>query len=248
MTMTTDLWLRNYRPRPAAGVQLVCFPHAGGSASYFHPLAQAIGPGVEVRSVQYPGRQDRRHEPLIDDVRTLADRISVALRPLTDRPIALFGHSMGAAVAFEVGLRLAGPPVALFVSGRTAPSRHRSGGYDHLLGDAELLAAVARLGGTDQAISDDEELRRMILPAIRNDYRAIERYPGSADAALDCPIVACTGDADPKATVAEVRGWATHTTKEFDLRVFAGGHFYLNRHQAELTALIEDRLAAVTVG
>src|SRR4051794_9909349 len=135
-----ELWLRRFHPAPQAAARLVCLPHAGGSASYYHPLSAALSPAVEAVAVQYPGRQDRRSEPLVDDLLVLADRLADALAD-EPGPLALFGHSMGAVLAFEVARRLEreGREIAaLFVSGRRAPTAHRDE-WLHRVGDAELL-------------------------------------------------------------------------------------------------------------
>ena len=97
----TDTWIRGFHPGADGAPRLVCFPHAGGSATFYFPLSRALAPSMEVLAVQYPGRQDRRAEPCIDSIDGLADEIVDALRPLTDRPMALFGHSMGAVLAYE---------------------------------------------------------------------------------------------------------------------------------------------------
>ncbi|MFG2638561.1 thioesterase II family protein [Streptomyces sp. NPDC048362] len=237
-----SLWCRTFEPAPRADRRLVCFPHAGGSASYFRPVATALSPRVEVIAVQYPGRQDRRLEPPVDDIGLLADQIADALAPCAE-PLHLFGHSMGALVAFEVALRLqrAGrTPVQLFVSGRTAPTGPARVPLDP--GDAELIADVRRLNGTEAGLLEDDELLEMILPAIRNDYRAVARYRGDAAAMLSCPITAMLGDADPRAGVEETEGWKAHTSGGFDLQVFSGGHFYLSDRPAEVLDLLRRRL------
>ncbi|WP_138796198.1 thioesterase II family protein, partial [Escherichia coli] len=138
-------------PAAEPPTRLVCFPHAGGSAAYFHGVSRALSPAVDVLAVQYPGRQDRRHEPLIDSIDGLAARVREELAPWTDRPLALFGHSMGAMVAFEVALRLTADgaaPSVLFASGRRAPSRYREESV-HLHDDAGIMAELSRLDGTD---------------------------------------------------------------------------------------------------
>lgn len=124
-----NLWIRRYHPAPEAAERLVCFPHAGGSASFYLPVSTALSPAVDVLGVQYPGRQDRRHEPGVTSVADLADSITRALADWGDRPLTFFGHSMGAVVAFEVARRMEGAgggPVRLFASGggrRPAPAR-----------------------------------------------------------------------------------------------------------------------------
>ncbi|MGX1566044.1 thioesterase II family protein [Streptomyces sp. NPDC055506] len=241
----TDPWIRRFFPSPDAPVQLVCLPHAGGSASFFRPVAQALNPGVEVLSVQYPGRQDRHNEPMIDTIDRLADQVSRAVTRTVDRPFALFGHSMGATLAFEVAVRLerAGRfAERVFVSGRRAPSCSRDERV-HRRDDAGIIAELRELSGTDQRIFGDEELMRMILPALRNDYRAVETYVWASDHRLRSPLTALTGDEDPKASHDEVRAWSAHTEGDFEMKRYPGGHFFLIDHAPDVIGVIGERLA-----
>ncbi|WP_395297949.1 thioesterase II family protein [Kitasatospora hibisci] len=240
---TTNSWFRRFHPADTAPARLVLFPHAGGTATYFFDWAAELSPYADVLAVQYPGRQNRYQEPVVDSVAELADGIHRALLPWADRPLTLFGHSMGAAVCFEVARRFAaagGPaPVRLFVSGSRAPSRPREDAV-HKLSDEELLSRVAALGGTDPRVLDDPELRALVLPSLRADHAAIETYRCAPDASVPQPITALTGDADPRASLEEVQDWAGHTTGGFEMRVFPGGHFYLaEQRRAVLDVLVE---------
>jgi len=235
-------WVRRFRPAPGAATRLLCLPHAGGAAGYYLPVSRALAPEIDVLAVQYPGRQDRMTEPLVDSVEQLADLLVPLLDSYLDRPLRIFGHSLGASVGFEVARRLEAQgvvPEALFVSGRRAPSRDRDETV-HLLDDDGLLAEIRSLAGTDAAVFDDPELVAMVLPTLRNDYRAAETYRYRPGPPLTCPVHALTGDADPRVTVEEAGAWAEHTTGEFTLTTFSGGHFYLLDH---LPAVLE-RLAA----
>jgi pyochelin biosynthesis protein PchC len=239
----TGTWFRNFLPSPDAPVRLVCMPHAGGSASYWLPAARALAPAVDVVAVQYPGRQDRRHEPCVTDLRELARQVHDVLGRLPEKPTALLGHSMGASLAFETA-RLMEPAKAathLFVSGRRAPSmpRHET---VHQRDDAGLLAEVRALAGTDQKLLQDDEVMRMALPAIRGDYTAAETYEWVPGEPLSCPVTAFTGAADPKATPEEVRAWEQHTTGPFACHVLPGGHFFLTDHAAFVIAQIRAAL------
>lgn len=239
-------WFRRFHPGGAPRARLVCLPHAGGSASFFFPVSRALAPDVEVLAVQYPGRQDRRSEPFVPTITGLADRIAALLAEQDGVPLALFGHSMGAMVAYEVTRRLedAGtPPVALFVSGRRAPDRYRDDRV-HTRSDEGVLAEVRRLSGTDADLLGDEEVVRMILPVLRNDYRAVETYRHTPGARLGTPVVAFTGTEDPVAPLPDVEAWAEHTTGGFDLVPLPGGHFFLTRHQDVLLRTMTDRLMA----
>jgi len=199
--------------------------------------------------VQYPGRQDRRREQLMDSIPELADRITASLTPYDDCPLALFGHSMGAVLAFEVARRLQerveNQPHRLFVSGRRAPSRFRRGTI-HRLGDAELVDELRRVGGTDPRFLDDEELLAEIIPVVRNDYRATEEYRWSPSSPLKCPITALAGDRDTQAPLDDVAAWRQHTDGPFDLKVFSGKHFYLDEHRQGVIDVVSKALAQIT--
>jgi surfactin synthase thioesterase subunit len=239
-----DLWCRRYRPARNATARLVCLPHAGGSATFFLPVSVALSPGVDVVAIQYPGRQDRRTEPPIDDMAVLADRVHDILRRQPELPTILFGHSMGAVMGFEVTRRLEAAghgPVRLFASGRRGPSTHRNETV-HLLDDAGILAEVRKMSGTASSLLGDEELMRAVLPALRADYKATETYACPPDVTVDCPITALVGDNDPKTTVDEAKAWARQTTGSFDLHVFSGGHFFLTDHADEIIKIIDRRL------
>ncbi|MER7680978.1 alpha/beta fold hydrolase [Streptomyces sp. NPDC096934] len=241
-----DLWIRSFRPAPEAAERLVCFPHAGGSASFYLPVAAALSPAVDVVAVQYPGRQDRRHEPGLTSVAELADRVAEALRAWQDRPLTFFGHSMGAVVAFEVARRLERSgtgPVRLFASGRRAPSRTRDERV-HTLGDDRLIAEIRALSGTDSRLLDDEELLRMVLPAIRNDYTAVETYLAAPEDTVRCPVTVLVGDDDPKTSLDEARAWESHTLGGSTLQVFPGGHFYLTERAADVLAVLTEHFTA----
>ncbi|GLF93151.1 thioesterase II family protein [Streptomyces yaizuensis] len=246
----TRLWLRNYSPAPEAAIRLVCFPHAGGSASAYHPMVKALSPAVDVTGVQYPGRQDRRSEPCVDTIPGLVDRIVPVLASVADdRPLALFGHSMGATVAYEVARRLEaaggpGAPVLVFLSGRRPPHLQHSSQV-HLLDDEGILRELMTLGGSAVEALADPELRELVMPSIRNDYHAVETYEHVPGPPLRCPVVGLSGDADPRASVTDVEGWRQYTEGPFAMHVFPGGHFYLQDRGDELHAAVRAELAQV---
>jgi surfactin synthase thioesterase subunit len=243
---TTSRWIMRYHPLPQSPVRLVCFPHAGGSASYYRPLSVRFGGEADVVCLQYPGRQDRRLEPCIEDLGEMADRIAAELSALEPRPSVFFGHSMGAVLAFETAWRLertpAGGPRSIVVSGRRAPSARRAEDVHHRADDG-IIAELKRLGGTDMALMDDE-LLRMAMPSIRADYRAVESYVAEPGRTIAAPIVAATGDADPLTTLAEADRWREHTTAAFRRVVLHGGHFFITTNQPAVQAEIARELAA----
>ncbi|MFX0581369.1 thioesterase II family protein [Nocardia nepalensis] len=243
-------WLRRLSPAQATGShKLICFPHAGGSAISFGPLAKCFGPEYEVFAIQYPGRQDRRLEPLVDNIADLVDGLlpEVMAEVGDAQDFSLFGHSMGSVVAFEAGRRLehesgAGARV-LFASGRRAPSAALPDLRVHLLSDRELGEHLLQSGGTPAALLEDPEFRPLILSIVRNDYRAIETYECSADATVSSPIVAIAGDRDPDASLAEIEVWRSHTTGSFFAKTFPGGHFFIDSNRDSIGQLIRDHCA-----
>lgn len=243
MTVTPTRWLRRPLPRPAARVSLVCFPHAGGAAAFYTPWARLLPPGVELVAVQYPGRQDRLGEPPAETMDELAGAVTEALRAgRPDRDLVLFGHSMGAAVAWETALRLeaSGPGLRhVFVSGRPGPRRQRPGDV-HLRDDDGLAAELRELGGTHTELLDEPEIRAVLLPSVRADYRLIETYRPDVEARLRCPLGAFTGDRDDQATEVDLAAWRTATAGTFTGRVLPGGHFYLVPHARQVVAAVLD--------
>ncbi|MFC5665021.1 thioesterase II family protein [Kitasatospora misakiensis] len=243
-------WFRRPHRVAEPRLRLVCFPHAGGSPAAYRTWHRHLPEDVEVLAVCYPGRQDRIGEPFPATLAELADEITAALAPLRDVPLALFGHSMGALVAHEVTLRLAGerdapPPVRLFVSGSPAPQL-----VDHAAlcsaPDEELLSLVRALGSDSADALEIPALRELLMPGIRADFHLLAHYrpttcpPTSCQAAV--PVTACTGDRDPACTVEATRAWSATTTAAFELHVFPGGHFYLEPLEAELLGRIAGHL------
>lgn len=247
----TSRWIRRFHAADDAAVRLVCLPHAGGSATAYFRFSRAAaeaGLDVDVIAVQYPGRQDRRGERCFDELAAMAEVIAEDLGPWFDRPVALFGHSMGATLAFEIGLRLEARgtgPRAVVVSGRRAPSRHRED-IVHLRDDEGLIADVALLDGTDSRVLESQELRAMVLPALRADYTAIETHRPVADAALTVPLHAHTGVDDPRVSVEEARAWSAHTTGGFTFATYPGGHFYLNEQAPAVIAALRTLVTAAS--
>ncbi|MFF8940365.1 thioesterase II family protein [Streptomyces paradoxus] len=236
-------------PRSDAPSRLVCFPHAGGSAQFFAGWENELT-GAEVHAVQYPGRAQRIAEPLPTDLRRMAADLADAVRPLLDRPVVFFGHSMGAVVAYETALLLQDsgtPPHRLIASGSRAPHRERpSLPEGEAFTEEAVVAAVMQLGGTDAQLLSDPLLRELVLPYLCADLEMFDAYRYRPEPILHCPVTAITGDMDDHVTAAEADAWAKATGGRFDRHVFSGGHFYLTDDPP--FALLADTLKTAAQG
>ncbi|HEU0016459.1 MAG TPA: thioesterase domain-containing protein [Longimicrobium sp.] len=248
----SERWILRPRPNPRARLRLLCLPHAGGGASAFRGWADALPVQVEVCPVQLPGRETRIAEPAIDRMGPLAEALADALARWRDLPFAVFGHSNGALIGFELARRLrrtgAPGPVHLFACGRRAPDAARPGPPTAHLPDAAFLDSLRDLGGIPDALREHPELLALLLPTLRADVALNEAYVFTEEAPLACPITGYAGELDPRAPPAEMERWARHTSAAFALRTFPGGHFFPQTHRAEVLRALSADLPALLGG
>ena len=231
--MLVERWLHPVHAPPSPQRRLVCVPYAGGSATVFHGWKPS--PDLEVRAVQLPGRQDRFGEPPVACVGQAVDAIESALGGLPRLPIALYGHSFGGVVAFELARRLAAlgePPVALVVGGCAAPHVPRRDPPIAQLADDALLEIVHARYGTPRAVLGDEELMSLALPPLRADLAALERYAHRPGTALDVPITVLRGLRDPTAHADDYVAWQELTTRPVARADLDAGHLFVDSHRA----------------
>ncbi|MEV0186046.1 alpha/beta fold hydrolase [Streptomyces sp. NPDC050625] len=248
--MTTDThtpahpgtaWLPS-GPPASGGPRLFCLPNAGASATVYAGWRRHAQGGVQICPVQLPGRAERFAEPPYDRAEPLVDALLDAIGDHFTGDYALFGHSMGAVVAFELARRLETdgrtPPAHVFVSGRAAPHLAEP---NRALRDLPLDALIAELrviGGTPEEILHERELMERLQVLLRADFAVNETYRCSVDEPIAAPLTVFGGDRDPRATVASLHAWQPLTTGPFEVRVHPGGHFYLTDRLPELVGLL----------
>lgn len=234
-------------PYPApngAGTELFCLPPAGGGASGFRHWQAAVGPDVAVHPVQLPGREARLREPAITDAAEIADRLTEPLLARAGTRFVLFGHSMGALLAFELAHRLAElgrPPAHLVVSAHVPPHLlHLREPFPpaDLMTDPYLRDYLARTAGAPAELLDLPELMELVLPVLHADLTLCAGYRVRSRSALTVPITAFGGDADPIARPDVLACWAGHTTAGFTARTFPGGHGYLHDDPAAVATAV----------
>lgn len=236
-------WLRISPPKPHARLRLFCFPYAGGAASLYRTWPQHLPAQIELCAVQLPGRENRISERPFTNLVELVQALLPNLSPYLDKPFALFGHSMGSLIAYEVAQQLqqyGQTPTHLLVSGRRAPMLPEPEALLHTLpsDEAFLSELQRRYNNLPAVMFDDAEVRELFVPLLRADFMLLETYQSRVGASLPCPLVALGGADDLRVSPAELRAWQALTQADFALRIFPGGHFYLNEQLRPLLATI----------
>lgn len=246
--MVTSPWFLSQRPADdAAATRLFCFPFAGVGASVYRGWADAMGPECDVRIVQLPGREGRLRERPLLSIDELVSQLREAIAPLLDKRYALFGHSLGGLVAFELlrELREEGlpAPARLFISASRAP--HLQNPYPPLrhLPDLELLQKLdQRYGGSvPRDVMQSAELRELLVPPLRADLTVLETYRYQPAAPFSHGISIFGGSTDSTLTRRSLDAWQAHTSSSHRVRMIEGGHLYLQHARSVLaTAIRED--------
>ena len=234
--MTSTKWFVCPQPDPAAETRLFIFPYAGGSPAAFGKWTAG---NIETHIAHYPGRGSRFNEPAIKRLDVLVENLSREIQPLLDKPFALFGHSMGGLVAFELARslrRLSLPrPTRLFISACAAPQFPDPNPPIHALPDDEFLEALKKFNGISAEILNQPEALALLLPILRADFEAVETYRfDSNEPPLDIPITAFGGLDDERLSREGLEGWASRAESRFEAHFFPGGHFFINDAKEEI--------------
>jgi medium-chain acyl-[acyl-carrier-protein] hydrolase len=239
-------WIFGGRIAPTARCRLFCLPHSGSGASQFSSWQKFLPPALDLCPIQLPGRENRLRETAWTQVQPIAKILATELEPYLDRPYILYGYSFGALVAFELARELrrqqSALPVSLYVLARPAPHLQQTRSPLHQLPDDILISEVSRrFNGMASAILQDQELIKLLLPALRADLTALETYVYREEQPLECPIRVFGGTLDVTATETELDGWRRHTRGAFELQLFRADHFFIRSNlSAVLAAISED--------
>jgi surfactin synthase thioesterase subunit len=244
-----DKWLLVLRPVREPVLRLFCFPFAGGGAATFRDWSDHLPSDVEICAVQLPGREGRFTEGAYTRLNELVHDLAATVISHTDVPYVLFGHSMGALVAFglarELRRRKQPGPQLLMVSGRRAPQRPDPDPPIHALPEQDLLREIRQLNGTPEAVLQNQELLELLIPTLRADFAVCETYDYTHEDPLECPIVAFGGTEDADAPREDVAAWSHQTSGSFSLRLFAGDHFYFLDKPAALLQHVAAHLERI---
>jgi medium-chain acyl-[acyl-carrier-protein] hydrolase len=244
-------WLAYYKPNPKVRLRLFCFHYAGGSASAYRSWANRLPEWVELLPVQLPGREGRISETPINTVSELVNALRSALKPyLTPYPFALFGHSMGGLIAYELArsLELSGEsqPSLLMVSSYPAPQIHLDEYKIAGLPEESFLFELNRRFNTiPDSMRQNQELIDLLMPMLRADFSLTENYRYNPGKPLTCPVMVYGGTDDPEIKESDLTPWELQTTGTFNLRLFRGDHFYFQKSSENLLSDISSQLYQV---
>nr|WP_279538579.1 alpha/beta fold hydrolase [Pseudomonas brassicae] len=229
---------------------LLCLPYSGASAMVYSRWRRKLPAWLSVRPVELPGRGARLGEPLYTDMQALARQLASEQCRVAHQPYAVFGHSLGALLAFELvhELRALGcpAPVALFACGTAAPTRREDydgKGWRDPKSDPELIDELRTLGGTPQEVLANEELMSLTLPVLRADFLLCGRYQYRERPALQCPVHVLGGEAD-RASQEQLLAWRQESLGDFSLKVFPGGHFFIHEQEDRVLGVLSQALEA----
>jgi medium-chain acyl-[acyl-carrier-protein] hydrolase len=248
-TVQREIWFRAIGTIATSGPTVLCFPHAGGAASAFRNWKARLPKSVNVLATQYPGHEVRWRERVASEVCEIVVPLAMAIRAGKYENLTLFGHSMGALIAFEVAreMRRNGWPLPLhlFVSGSRAPQEQNLRPPIHPLSEADFLDHVRQLGGIPDEVLADVQLMEMLLPVLRSDIRLDETYRYEPEPPLDCDISVFIGAYDPEVSLDQARAWQVQSRGSFQLEIFPAGHWWSPECEDAILQEIASRLSNV---
>lgn len=233
--MRSNPWFLRPVPRRSASQKLICFHHAGGNASLYYQWPASLPDSIELISVQLPGRGNRIAEPCHVDMPELIEELYETVKPELDKPFAFFGYSMGGLVAYELARRFEKEGIVakrVFAAAIRAPQVFHQTGRPKCseLADEALMAELRKLGGTPEEMFANRELWDLCSPIIRADYEVLDHYQHAPMPQLRSPLTVFGGDNDAEATPEALGAWKAVCSDDFRLRMYTGGHFFINSH------------------
>ena len=251
-TESQSKWFLLPKPNHNARLRLFCLPFAGGSADIYKSWESQLHESIELVAIQLPGRGARFIESPIAEMDLLVEELWRELKLYTNKPYALFGHSLGAKVGFALmqHIRKEGGllPLHFFASASVAPHLPSRPPLLHQQNDQMLVESLREYGGTPEEVLDNDELMALLFPVLRADFYLAETYFASIGDPLDVGLSTFGGESDDKVLASDLTAWAEHFAgDQAVLKLFSGGHFFIESHTDDLIAQINSVLSRLLV-
>jgi len=221
--------------------KLICFPYAGGNASMFKSWQKELPLDVELLALHAPGRASRIFDEAYTSMSSLVEDLLCEALPLLQSPYIIFGHSLGARVAYEFinqAIKLGfDAPIHFIASGSRSPDTPCFSEPTFNLPTDEFIKTLKNMEGTPSELLENKELMDLLLPALRADFQIAEEYIGEVSK-LPCPLSVLGGDKDLNIEVEQLNKWNNFTSNKFELTIFEGGHFFINEPEKPLKKII----------
>lgn len=233
-------FIRFKRSKPVK-MRLFCLPYAGGDGTVFRSWPELLDESIEAVGVEYPGRGRLFCEELVTDAGKLADILLDSIRPLLDLPFALYGHSNGAIIAYELSKRLSSvllrEPEMIFLAAKRSPGLGKEEPI-HNLPTQEFVDVLRSYRGTPDVILNTPGLMDVYLPVLRADFALGETYCLGASAPIEAPCCLFAGAEDQVSKADEVAAWSPLFRRPPTFHTVPGGHFFMNTHPGEVVSII----------
>ena len=239
-------WLTYFQSSTNPKLSLICFPYAGGGGHIFASWKGLLPPSVDIIAINTPGRGARMMETPFRQMLPLVEALKPAILPILNRPFVFFGHSLGAAVAFELARSLRasqGPqPMKLIASGRRAPHVSNDGPPIYHLSDQDFIEEIRKKKGTPEEVLQNDELMALVLPMLKADFEVADTHQYVEQAPFDFPITYLWGKDDKPVNRNNDDAWGQHTRAQYQHHPFEGGHFFIHSAKEAVLALLSDEL------
>lgn len=228
-------------------INLFCFPFAGGSKYSYHKYLRYTNDIVKIVPLEYPGRGARIDEDLLKNIEEIVEDVYSNIKNKINQPYAFYGHSMGAAIAYLLTKKIIdddfSPPLHLFLTGRGGPSSNFSDPPKYLLPKKEFIRELMKMGGSPDEVLNSKEVMSFFEPIIRADFQALETYKYKETLPFDIPISVMIGR-EENIVLGDAQSWQKETSREVEIKLFPGNHFFINDYPFEIMQLILEKLSS----
>ena len=229
---------------------LFCIPYAGGSEIIYYKWRKFLDPSIQLVSLELKGRGKRHKEIFYENVEeAVEDLLAMIKAKIADNDYALYGHSMGSLLAYELYYKISDAnfrrPTEIFFSGSKAPNLIRKKAAIHTLPDDDFIKKVMEFGGTPEELANNEVLLKIFLPIIRNDLKILENYKyQERQKKIECAISILNGKQDTISSPEDILAWRNHGSDEFRVYNFEGNHFFIRNNIENITRIINRTLCS----